>query len=53
LDTIKTIIIERLIGAYHARIEYPEEEELRRQLQLKRAEQSEKNSHKESVEREE
>jgi len=38
LETIKDIIIERLIGAYHARIDYPEEEELRRQLQLKRAE---------------
>jgi hypothetical protein len=48
LDTIKTIIIERLTGAYHARIEYPEEEELRRQFQLKRAETGEKPSRKES-----
>jgi hypothetical protein len=38
LQTIKETIIERLIGAYHARIEYPEEEELRRQFQLKRVE---------------
>ena len=38
LQTIKETIIGRLIGAYHARIEYPEEEELRRQFQLKRAE---------------
>ena len=38
LETIKDTIIDRLIGAYHARIEYPEEEELRRQFQLKRAE---------------
>jgi hypothetical protein len=53
LDTIKTIIIERLIGAYHARIEYPEEEELRRQLQLKRAEAGEKLPRMESSEREE
>ncbi len=37
LETIKKTIIDRLVGAYHARIEYPEEEELRRQLQLKRA----------------
>jgi cyclic-di-AMP phosphodiesterase PgpH len=48
LDTIKTIITERLIGAYHARIEYPEEEELRRQFQLKRAEAVEKPARKES-----
>jgi membrane-associated HD superfamily phosphohydrolase len=38
LEIIKKTIIDRLVGAYHARIEYPEEEELRRQLQLKRAE---------------
>ena len=38
LETIKNTIIDRLIGSYHARIEYPEEEELRRQFQLKRAE---------------
>jgi putative nucleotidyltransferase with HDIG domain len=38
LETIKTIITNRLVGAYHARIDYPEEEELKRQLQLKRAE---------------
>ncbi|MFH1675445.1 MAG: HDIG domain-containing metalloprotein, partial [bacterium] len=37
LDLIKTVIIGRLTAAYHGRIEYPEEEELRRQLQLKRA----------------
>jgi hypothetical protein len=45
LETIKNTIIDRLIGSYHARIEYPEEEELRRQFQLKRAEsdKSEKN----------
>ena len=46
LDTIKTIITERLIGAYHARIEYPEEEELRRQFQLKRAEHGKETGHK-------
>jgi len=38
LELIKDIIIDRLVGAYHARIDYPEEEELKRQLQLKRAE---------------
>jgi len=38
LEAIKVTIIDRLIGAYHTRIDYPEEEELRRQLQLKRAE---------------
>ncbi len=38
LEKIKDTIIDRLIGSYHARIEYPEEEELRRQFQLKRAE---------------
>jgi len=38
LETIKDLIIDRLIGAYHARIDYPEEEEMRRQYQLKRAE---------------
>ncbi len=38
LETIKDTIIDRLIGSYHARIDYPEEEELKRQLQLKRAE---------------
>jgi len=38
LETIKMVIIGRLVAAYHTRIDYPEEEELRRQLQLKRAE---------------
>jgi len=42
LETIKTVIAERLIAAYHARIEYPEEEELRRQFQLKRADRVER-----------
>ncbi len=48
LDKIKSTIIDRLIGAYHARIDYPEEEELRRQFQLKRAE-GDKTSNAESV----
>jgi len=48
LEIIKQTIIDRLVGSYHARIEYPEEEELRRQLQLKRAE-AEKSQKKEAA----
>jgi len=49
LEIIKETIIERLIGAYHARIEYPEEDELRRQFQLKRAEGEKPTSKKEPL----
>ena len=49
LEKIKETIVERLIGAYHARIEYPEEDELRRQFQLKRAESEKGASRKEAI----
>jgi hypothetical protein len=53
LETIKETVMDRLVAAYHARIEYPEEEELRRQLQLKRAESEKSPSRVEPVTNEE